>query len=121
MKTKVLFTIIFGLMILPVSIGMSYASTTSVSDKNLTDITFSVYPNPFSKEINIEFNLTHECLVTIEIVNVLGETIETLVLSEKKNAGLNTIKYNSEKLLSGFYNCRIKADNNLLHKKIVKK
>lgn len=96
------------------------ATTISDNNSNYDYLKLNVYPNPFSKEINIEFRLSQECLVTIEIVNILGETMQILALNEKKNAGVNTIKYNNERLPSGVYICKIKAGNYLTNKTIVK-
>ena len=37
------------------------------------------YPNPFNPETKIKFSLPKECQVTIEIYNMLGKKINTLV------------------------------------------
>lgn len=100
---------------------LPHKTSTGVIQNNVNNnITLNVYPNPFSKEINIEFNLLHESLVTIEIINVLGETIELLISDEKKNVGKTLLTYNNEKLTPGFYICKIKTENDIINRSIIK-
>ena len=51
------------------------------------------YPNPFNPSTTIEFALPHKTFVHINVYNILGEKVETL-LSESKEPGHHTISWN---------------------------
>jgi len=66
------------------------------------------YPNPFNAATLIEFDLIHDCYVTIDIVDILGrKTVE--LLSEYRPAGRNYARWNASDQASGIYFCRIEA------------
>ncbi len=68
-------------------------------------------PNPFYNITRVKYELPKSCNVHIEVYNILGARIKTL-LNEKKNAGTHTITWdgkdnNGGKLPSGFYFLRL--------------
>lgn len=72
------------------------------------------YPNPFNPQTTIRYDLPKTTRVTIEIYDLLGHKVKTLV-DEKKTAGSYTTTWNgtTEKGLtaaSGIYFYRIKTD-----------
>jgi hypothetical protein len=66
------------------------------------------YPNPFNAQTTIEFNLPFETEVRIEIYDILGRIIETL-LSDRRPAGLNQVTWDASRIASGMYFYRIRA------------
>ncbi len=56
---------------------------------------FQNYPNPFNEQTLIRFQLPKAAQVKIEIYNVLGQKIRTL-LFEPKTAGVHTIKWDGK-------------------------
>jgi hypothetical protein len=65
------------------------------------------YPNPFNPETNIEYSVATEGDVTIDVFNVLGQKVKTLV-SEYKSAGTYSVRWdgtnhNGENVPSGVY------------------
>jgi len=66
------------------------------------------YPNPFNAQTIIEYGLPYASQVKIEIYNILGRKVETLV-NEHKNAGYHKANWNSKDNPSGAYFYRIKA------------
>ena len=50
------------------------------------------YPNPFKENITIEYQLQQDGRVEIQINNILGQKIKSL-LSEEQQAGLQRIKW----------------------------
>lgn len=66
------------------------------------------YPNPFNAQTTIEYCLPEQSLVSIDIFDLLGRRIETLV-DEVKPAGLYRVTWHADNLPSGMYFCRITA------------
>ncbi len=65
------------------------------------------YPNPFTKETNIEFIISNEGFVELEIIDIMGNIVCTLI-QENLAAGYHTISWNrtdarSNKVPAGVY------------------
>ncbi len=69
---------------------------------------FQNYPNPFNPSTTIKYNLPVDSKVVMEIYNVLGEKVMTLINQEIK-AGFNEVNFNASYLSSGIYIYRISA------------
>jgi serine protease len=67
------------------------------------------YPNPFNPETKIKFAIPENTLVKINIYDVLGREIQTLV-NEKLTAGIYEYSFNGSSLPSGAYFYRITTD-----------
>ncbi len=76
------------------------------------------YPNPFNPETTIEFYIPQRKKVEIEIFNLLGQKIVTLLNSELEN-GIHKIKFNSSGLSSGVYFYRMRTKEKIVTKKMV--
>jgi photosystem II stability/assembly factor-like uncharacterized protein len=68
------------------------------------------YPNPFNPSTTIEFNLPKASDVRIEVYNIAGQKIQTLI-NKRISAGSHQVEFNSENLSSGVYFYRIEAGN----------
>ena len=84
---------------------------------------FDNYPNPFNPSTSISFSVPRSGGVTLEIYNVLGNLVKT-VASGNYNPGNYTYLWNGEddnnnKVSSGIYICRLRADNYSASKKMV--
>jgi hypothetical protein len=85
-------------------------------DKDLSSdfpISFSLqqnFPNPFNPLTTIEYSLPITTNVTLEIFNIIGGKVKTLV-DEIKPAGVHRIDFEAGKLSSGIYFVSIKANN----------
>ena len=60
------------------------------------------YPNPFNPRTTIKFSLPKSENVKLEIFNILGEKVQTL-LNEFYNAGIYETEFNAGNLPSGIY------------------
>ncbi len=67
------------------------------------------YPNPFNSETNISFDLPETSDVTIEIYDIAGRRITTLIEGEKFTPGRKIVKFKADGFPSGVYICRVKA------------
>lgn len=76
------------------------------------------YPNPFNPKTNIAFDLPKSSHVKIEVYNIQGELIKTL-LNKYLTAGSHVIRFNASNLASGIYFYKIKAGNFIKVKKMI--
>ncbi|WP_426668459.1 T9SS type A sorting domain-containing protein [Mucilaginibacter sp. McL0603] len=85
-------------------------------DKLLTDV--QVYPNPITDQINIKYVLSRNAIVTVKVMDVLGNDVITL-LSQRIGSGEQTFSYPVNNRLSrGFYFVRVVAGTESVIKRI---
>ncbi|MCD6161657.1 MAG: T9SS type A sorting domain-containing protein [candidate division Zixibacteria bacterium] len=80
------------------------------------------YPNPFNSGTAIKFSTVNPGLVAIEIFDICGRQVKTLV-NDYYQAGLHTIAWNcrnnsGEEVASGAYLYRLKTDDKIIVKKM---
>ncbi len=63
----------------------------------------SNYPNPFNGSTVIYFNILRQSRVTLEVYDVLGRKVRTLLSNELKQSGEHSVSFNSDGLNSGLY------------------
>ena len=66
------------------------------------------YPNPFNPTTNIEFTIPESHDVRLEVYNILGQRVATLV-NTYKNAGTHAVHFDASRLASGMYIYRLQA------------
>lgn len=67
------------------------------------------YPNPFNPTTTISYSLPQAMQVRIEIFNLLGQRVTTLVDGTQK-AGLQNVTWDAGRVASGTYFYRIVAE-----------
>ena len=100
-------------------------SPVSVLTENEVPVRFSLaqnYPNPFNPITNISFSLAKNCHVKLEIFNVLGQKVKTLI-KKQMSVGEHSIIWNGLNetgtiLSSGLYFYQINTDNFVKIKKM---
>ena len=68
------------------------------------------YPNPFNPTTNIRFSIPESQDVRLDVYNILGQRVATLV-NTRMNAGTHTIPFDASRLASGLYIYRLQAGN----------
>jgi hypothetical protein len=77
-----------------------------------------IYPNPVSNQLNLTYSLKKESIVTIKIMDVLGNEV-LILMSKKVDAGEQNNKFLIEtKLSTGFYFVRLSAGSDSIIKRI---
>jgi hypothetical protein len=66
------------------------------------------YPNPFNPTLSIRYDLPRPSRVSIDVFNVLGRKVTTLVNGEMP-AGWHSVGWNASGLASGLYFVRVRA------------
>ena len=68
----------------------------------------NAYPNPFNSSTTISYDLPEKSLITLQLFDLSGREISTLVNSTK-DAGSYKISWDASDLPSGVYLCRMQA------------
>jgi hypothetical protein len=76
------------------------------------------YPNPFNPSTNISFSLPESGIVKLDIFNILGEHIMTL-LDKEIPAGIHTFVFDAGSLPSGTFIYRIQTSSFTQTKKML--
>ena len=105
---------------------IDFSGTFSFSDEvqinfNAPDefILFQNYPNPFNPGTAITFSLAEKAPVSLQIYNLVGELIASLITNELKEPGTYSINFNASRLSSGTYIYVLKQRENILSKKMI--
>jgi hypothetical protein len=76
------------------------------------------YPNPFNPSTTIEYSLERDGNVEIEILDILGRRVTTLV-NENQQRGIHSVTFNASNLSSGIYFYKIKSGKFVETKKML--
>ena len=66
------------------------------------------YPNPFNSTVTIEYALTREQKVKLDIYDVLGRNVETL-FNDRQSAGVHSILWQADSFTSGVYFAKLSS------------
>ena len=89
------------------------AVVTGIADNKVVRAELQNYPNPFRGETTISYNVSKSAFISINIYNMVGQKITTLV-NENKEAGPHTVRWDGQNSLgkalpSGMYYYTLKA------------
>ena len=79
---------------------------------------FANYPNPFNPTTTITYNLPEAGQVSLEVLNVLGQRVATLV-DEYQPAGFKKVEWNANSFASGMYFYRLRVGEVVQTKKML--
>lgn len=93
-------------------------STVVLGDENNSEPisnVFNIYPNPFNPETNIRYSVKNNGNVKIDVYNLRGQKVKTLV-NQNQKAGVHNIVWHgtnqaNQKIASGIYFVRVKTDD----------
>jgi len=76
------------------------------------------FPNPFNPSTIINFELNRAANVFLEVYNVVGQKVATLLNDETRSAGRHTISFDGSSLSSGIYIYRLVTPQESLTKRM---
>lgn len=98
-----------------VNTGLKYATGTLPplvptvhDDAPSIPMSLAAYPNPFNPETTIEFSVPAAALVKLDVFNLKGQLLETLV-DAKLEAAVHRVVWNADAHPSGVYLLRLKT------------
>lgn len=100
---------------------LDYTTNIEFKDNLSNQITFSLnqnYPNPFNPETIISYSLAEPGHVKLDVYNLIGEKIITLINKEIK-AGEYQLSFSAKNLPSGVYFYKLQQNHNLAIKKML--
>ena len=77
---------------------------------------FSVYPNPATDMANVEFNVTNQSDVTVQVLNTLGQIVYTNYMGEVN--GTQKVQLNTAQFETGVYLVNISVNGTVVTKRI---
>jgi hypothetical protein len=75
-----------------------------------TGVKMSLYPNPGNERISISYHISNAAPVTLEIYDILGRKVETLV-NGYQSPGSYAVTWDASHIASGMYFYRLQAEN----------
>ena len=97
----------------------SYSNIVEIEVNNPQDYKLEQnFPNPFNPTTTISYSVPKESFVSLQVYDILGNEISTLV-NEKKPQGYYNIEFNAKDLPSGIYFSRIQAGSFVAVKKMI--
>ncbi len=95
--------------------NIKFANSTAVAQVNLED-NVAIYPNPARDMANLNFNLSDEATIQVEVSDVMGRIVSTI--SQHVNAGTDKIEVPTASLAAGVYNVKITNGESVTVKKL---
>lgn len=93
-------------------------TATGISSVETADKNVSVYPNPVTDMLNISFALPKSDKISIDILNAVGQVVQ----SENVNndGGAKVVKINTTSLAKGIYFIKLAANEQIITRKFIK-
>lgn len=91
---------------------------TSAEELDQNDL-LNIYPNPANNQITLEFELAETKNISIEIRNVLGQTVKT-ISTNSFTKGSNKIEVEVNEFSNGLYFLQLQIGNKTIRKKFIK-
>lgn len=96
----------------PQDTGRTFVVVTGVEKWSEAPHAFALhgnFPNPFNPTTMIRYDVGEEAVVTITVYDVLGRTMDELLLRELRGPGRYDVTWNASAHPSGIYFCRMEA------------
>ncbi|NOG45930.1 MAG: T9SS type A sorting domain-containing protein [Calditrichaeota bacterium] len=98
-------------------------NTTAIGQETHTNQIYSFnleqnYPNPFNPETTINYQLSKPGKVSLNIYNVLGKKVKTIINKHQKN-GHYSVRFNAKDFPSGIYFYRLSTNDKSISKRML--
>lgn len=100
--------------------AVAAGQSTSIEDGSMVPVAYALsqnFPNPFNPTTQIRFELPESGHVQLEVFNMMGQRVATLV-NESRSVGVHTVTFDASSLSSGMYIYRLQAGSTVLMQKM---
>ncbi len=94
-----------------------FNSQVGIKENKNSSLSLEMFPNPSDNKISLKFDLKESSEVMIEVIDLFGKKIRTL-LSEKLNSGIVSKTFDISMIADGNYFIRINSKNNTTQQKL---
>ncbi|PIU44271.1 MAG: hypothetical protein COS95_09880, partial [Ignavibacteriales bacterium CG07_land_8_20_14_0_80_59_12] len=77
------------------------------------------FPNPFNPSTTLTYSLPSDSFVHVEVVDLLGRTVQTLVKGVYQGAGEHRVAFDGAGIGSGIYFARFEIDGAVQTRKLI--
>jgi len=77
------------------------------------------YPNPFTGETTIEFEVNEQSTVSLIVTDITGKVVATLLSESTKQNGTHQLSFDGNHLAQGVYYCTLIANNKISTQKMM--
>ena len=88
--------------------ALADCTNTFVKENNSNRVQVDLFPNPTQNITNLSFQLKESSDVTIDVINIIGESV-LQVASSNHSSGTHNIQFGTEQLDAGLYFLRIQS------------
>ncbi len=91
-----------------------------LSTNQLVKSNFSIHPNPFKDNVNINFKSSHSQVISFDLYDINGRKIKNLEKNSYFNEGSNAVNFELKDIQNGVYFIKIQSENETFTSKIIK-
>jgi len=103
----------------PITLNVGVGVSNEVEDRPIKMELAQNYPNPFNPNTTISYSLTEPQTVNMEVFNIQGQKVATLLNDERVSAGTHNVVFDASTLSSGIYIYQLKTGRQTLTKQMV--
>ncbi|MEO6904147.1 MAG: choice-of-anchor V domain-containing protein [Bacteroidia bacterium] len=101
------------------SLALTEGTATSIDNNTEVGTNFSIYPNPTSEKITLNYFINKSSIVTCDIYSLTGTKVASL-LNEQQNAGIKNLTFSMPSGISkGIYIMKLNTGENTIAKKLI--
>lgn len=87
--------------------------------KGFEGLDVSVFPNPFNNEFTVGYTLESNANVSLEVINLLGQQVESVFNNTNQGVGQYNININSTKMTPGIYLVKLTVNGESMTTKVI--
>jgi hypothetical protein len=97
----------------PISVSYNYLGVNGKTDLPNRFKLYAAYPNPFNPTTKISFTLAETGFATLQVYNVVGQEVATLVNGKAEAGRLYEINFDASNLSGGIYFYKLQSGNHV--------